>query len=185
MSSPQHEIGKRLREIRLERNLSLKEVAEQTGISKGFLSLVETGKNDITVGRCMRLLHAYGLGLADLVQGGDADDPDVVRSNQRTHLRSPSEGVDIYLLTPDTHRKMCPYLVAFEPGGRIKEFAVHAGEEFVMILEGKVLMEMTGREPITLRKGDSAYYDSERGHTFTNLADGNALLLMASTPPHL
>lgn len=185
MSSPSHDIGSRLREMRQQRNLSLKDVAEQTGISRGFLSLVETGKNDITVGRAMRLLHAYGLGLADLVPPTEAEDPDVVRSNERTHMHSPSEGVDIYLLTPDTRRKMCPYLVSFEPGGKIKEFASHPGEEFVMVLKGAVLMEMHGREPITLAEGDSAYYDSERGHTFTNLSDGRALLLMASTPPHL
>lgn len=185
MSSPPHDLGERLRAIRLERKLSLKDVAEQTGISRGFLSLVETGKNDITVGRLMLLLRAYGLGLADLVPSQESSNGDIVRADARTHMRSPSEGVDIYLLAPDTRRKMCPYLVAFEPGGRIKEFASHAGEEFVMVLEGKVLMEMVGRDPATLAEGDCAYYESERGHTFTNMSEGRALLVMTSTPPHL
>src|SRR6185312_910162 len=56
-------LGERLRAIRAERGVSLSAVAEATGISTSFLSLVETGKNDITFGRLRRLIDYYGVTL--------------------------------------------------------------------------------------------------------------------------
>ena len=55
----QEELGGALRALRRERKLSLGDVSSATGISASFLSLVENGKSDITVGRLMRLAGFY------------------------------------------------------------------------------------------------------------------------------
>ena len=70
-------LGARLRAIRADRGLSLSAVAEATGISTSFLSLVETGKNDITFGRLRRLIDYYGVTLIDLLP--PSEDTVVVR----------------------------------------------------------------------------------------------------------
>src|SRR4051812_28348017 len=53
-------LGAALRGLRRARRLSLQDVAEATAISASFLSLVETGKSDITIGRLVRLVEFYG-----------------------------------------------------------------------------------------------------------------------------
>lgn len=60
---PQPDLGTKLRALRTDRGLSIAEVADATGISASFLSLVENGRSDIAIGRLMRLIDFYGVGL--------------------------------------------------------------------------------------------------------------------------
>ena len=62
------DLGARLRQLRRSRGVSLADVAEGSGISPSFLSMVEKGKSDITISRLMRLVHWFGVSVADLVQ---------------------------------------------------------------------------------------------------------------------
>ena len=47
-----------------------------------------------------------------------------------------------------------------------REHNVHAGEEFVHVIEGALMIELAGEERIILREGDSAYYQADRPHLF-------------------
>ena len=58
-----------MRAARLARGFSLGQVAAATDISRSFLSLVENGKSDITIGRLTRLIDHYGISVADLIHG--------------------------------------------------------------------------------------------------------------------
>src|ERR1700722_5235199 len=89
-----------LRELRRSRGLSLADVAEATQISPSFLSLVEKGKSDITIGRLVRLVEFYGVALSDLVPTHATPCvPEVLRQDERRVVHSPAEGIDIFLLT--------------------------------------------------------------------------------------
>lgn len=178
-------VGERLRALRKERGLSLGEVAKGTDISASFLSLVETGQSDITLGRLMRLVRFYGIRVADLLPEPPASDPRIVRGYERQQVRSPGEGIDVFLLTQDTARTMMPIITVFDPGGQNTEFSAHEGEEFVHVLEGAILIELEGEEQILLREGDSAYYRADVPHSFRNIADGQTRLLEVLTPPIL
>ena len=109
--------GGALRALRRERRLSLQEVSTATGISASFLSLIENGKSDITLGRLMKLAGFYDVHVSDLLPPGVGRDPIVMRAEERRHIYSPSEGIDVFLLGPDSERRMLPLLVEFEPGG--------------------------------------------------------------------
>ena len=72
-------LGSALKNLRRDRRLSLQDVSAGTGISASFLSLVENGKSDITIGRLVRLVTFYGIHLGDLVPVQPAAEPDLVR----------------------------------------------------------------------------------------------------------
>jgi transcriptional regulator with XRE-family HTH domain len=171
-------LGLRLRQLRLAQSLSLAEVAQATNISASFLSLVENGRSDVSIGRLTRLVQFYGVSLSDVIPGTPRDDPDIVRSNERGRLHSESEGIDIYLLTSDTRGRMMSMLLEFAPGAGRHEPGTHAGEEFIHVLEGDLLFELQGSEPRHLKAGDSAYYDAHRGHLLRNASDKNWLRLL-------
>jgi quercetin dioxygenase-like cupin family protein len=97
-------------------------------------------------------------------------------------LHSPGEGVDIHLLAPDRNRAMMPIVGVVAPGGG-GDFARHHGEELVIVLEGRMRLELEGSPPIMLERGDCAYYESTRPHRWTNHGDTLARLLSVSTPP--
>ena len=180
----EHALGQRLRELRLDRRLSLKQVAEATDISASFLSLVENGHNDITMARLMRLTRFFGVHIADLLpEDGTPAETAIVRREERPQVSFRSEGIEVFLLAPDTNRAMSVALSVFEPGARPTEFSDHEGEEFFIVLAGTILFTIEGSEPATLREGDSAYYRSNRPHTFENVGKTEARILFAATPP--
>lgn len=183
--SQQEFVGARLRALRGARRLSLGDVARETGISASFLSLVENGRSDITIGRLTRLVDYYGISITDLLPSPGARDPDVVRADEARQLHSPEEGATITLLSSGTDRTMLPMMVELAPGASLAESGHHAGEEFVHVLSGRLLLEVDAAEPHELAAGDSAYYKSDRPHMFRNASAEEPLRLMCidSPPP--
>jgi transcriptional regulator with XRE-family HTH domain len=179
-------LGSALRSARRDRSLSLHDVAAATGISASFLSLVENGKSDITIGRLVRLVAFYGLPLADLLPAEPPADPDIVRKSEQRTLPSPAEEIQFRLLAPNTGGSMLPMIVEFEASAHLAEYGRHAGEEFVHVLQGKLELELEGCESRVLRAGDSAYYSAERPHLFRNASPTAPLrIICVDSPPNL
>lgn len=171
-------VGGILRALRQARDLSLSEVAQGTSISASFLSMVENGRSDITIGRLIRLMQFYGVSLADLLPHAQGSDPDVVHEHERRRLHSPTEGMDIFMLAPETERGMMPMLLAFKPGAGRKDYGRHAGQEFLFVLEGELILELEGSEPRRLKAGDAACYPGDRPHLLRNGSKRKALRLI-------
>ena len=179
-------LGLALRAAREERRLSLQEVAAATAVSASFLSMVENGKNDITLGRLTRLVDFYGVSLTDLVPTAPSTQLDIVRAGAGALIHSSAEGIDFWLLTPDTERTVMPMLLSFAPGAELEEAGQHEGEEWVHVLSGTLRLTVEGTEPCALRKGDSAYYAADQPHRFANQSKTKPLLLICvDSPPVL
>jgi len=187
--APPPSLAASLRALRAERKLSLKEVAVATNISASFLSLVENGKSDITIGRLVRLVNFYGVALADLIPPApDYPDAEITRADERRLIShsSPEEGIDIFLLAHDTKRTMMPMELEFEPAAKLAEFGSHQGDEWVYVAQGRLRLTLEGAEPRILEKGDSAYYPADRPHLFENADPRRRLrLICVNSPPNL
>ena len=182
-----NDVGQRLKELRIKNGLSLSDAGARSDISPSFLSLVETGKRDITFSRLVRLMKTYNADVGDLVaEEGPADaDLIVVRNGDAQRVTSRGEGVEIRFLTRDERRLMMPIVEIFAPGGEIEEWVTHQGEEFAFVLEGTVEACLKGRAPVELREGDSVYLSAEHPHRYRNIGAGEARLLFVATPPSL
>jgi quercetin dioxygenase-like cupin family protein len=179
-------LGDALRLLRRGRGLTLAQVAEATDISKSFLSLVEGGKSDITIGRLMRLVSFYGVSVTDLIPGARNHQPvSVIRAGEGRSVASPSEGIRDILLAPDTKRSMLPLLAVFEAGGKNVEAAQHDGEEFLYVIDGSVKVEIEGHEPVILEPGDSMFFEATLPHWYENVADCTARIVFVVSPPHI
>ena len=177
------DLSRILRQFRKDRGHSLATVAQNTGLSVSFLSLVEAGKSDISFGRLLRLMAFYGVALGDLLPQRQPAAAHVVRAAERRHVYSPAEGIDMYLLAPDAKRKMMPVVTIYEPHGETAEFTSHPGEEFILVVEGVITLAFAGAETVVLQEGDSAYFDSTTPHHLTNPGDTPTVLAAAITPP--
>ena len=184
-ASGEHALGPRLRQLRKGRGLSLADVADGTGISASFLSMVEKGQSDITVSRLMRLVGWFGVSIADLVQEPDPATVQVVRRDQRRSLRLVDEGIAIEMLTTDGAHRMMPVVNVYAEGGAMAEPARHEGEEFVLVVDGTVELTVGGGDPIELGPGDSAHYRADLPHSFRNVGRGEARFIGVTTPPNL
>ena len=165
-------LGAALRRARNSRGLSLAQVAEATGVSRSLLSLIETGRSDVTIGRLGRLARLYDIRLADLVPEPRHPDPLVVRADDRRAIDYQAEGIHVEILIPEGPHTMQALLSTLSPKAAMKDFVVQPNEVFVFVLEGKVRTEFDDGREIVLNAGDSAAYVSgEGGHRHENLAD--------------
>jgi transcriptional regulator with XRE-family HTH domain len=175
-------LGARLRAIRAERGLPLSTVAEATGISTSFLSLVETGKNDITFGRLRRLIDYYGVTLIDLLP--PTEDTVVVRKADRQHLHFPTEGVDIYVLVPGVENdNLYAAIAVYEPDSQVEESGPFEGFVLISVLEGSVLLQFAEATSVTLGVGDSAYFNASRDVRVRTGPDEGARFMYIAAPP--
>ena len=61
------------------------------------------------------------------------------------------------------------------------DFVRHPGQEFLVVMEGKVTVFAEGREPVHLKAGDSIYFDSAMGHALVSVSDDDAVVLSVCT----
>jgi transcriptional regulator with XRE-family HTH domain len=186
MTADEVALGVALRSARKTRGLSLAQVAEATGISRSLLSLIETGRSDITIGRLSRLAQLYDIRMADLVPEPRHPDPIVVRADDRRSMHYSAEGIDIEILVPEGPHTMQALLATFKPNARMADFIAQEHEQFTYVLEGTFRTEFADGREIELGTGDSATYVSgEAGHRHANLCGKVARMLIVIRRPRL
>jgi len=157
-TSLQARLGPRLRAARVQHGLTLNAVAERTGISTSFLSLVENGRSDITLGRLQRLLDCYAITYSDLLPEDEPDDARLVRADERRHLPSPAEGIEVAVLTHGSGHEMVAIEAAYAVGAELEDYSAGDGEAFVLVLEGELEVTFGDGPPLVVAAGDALYY---------------------------
>ena len=175
-------LGLKLRMLRRQRRLALTQVAAATGISSSFLSLVENGKNDLTVARLIKLVSYYGVAVSDLLPDEVEQPAEILRREHQRHIPSRSEKMDLYLMTHEGNRAMTPVMATYEVGGGTHEFLSYDSEQWDHVLEGTLAVMFEGEETIVLNAGDSAYYSAKRPHKYKNIGDVPARALHVRSP---
>ena len=172
-------MGIRLRQLRLNRNLSLAEVASAVGISVGFLSAIERLHMSASVGTLRRLARYYKLNILDFFDPAQAN-PYRVRPSERKRL-SVGRGVQMELLAWG-NTVMEPHLFTIAPGASSGDSYAHDGEEFLYVLRGVLNIALDG-QCYQLRSGDSFYFESSTPHTWHNGGKTDTVVLWVNTPP--
>lgn len=161
-------IGRRIRALRLERNLGLADVARRAGVSVGALSQIERGISSLRVRVLWPLASALGVEPHSLLADNQevAGDLYVVRASGRRHVPVRSEGIRKELLSPPGS-VLTGLLVYVEPDGGTGDSYSHAGHEFGLVRKGQV--ELTIDSVVYLLKaGDSFAFKSKLKHAFRN-----------------
>jgi transcriptional regulator with XRE-family HTH domain len=175
-----------LRALRRERGLTLEEAGRATGISSSFLSLVEQGRSDITIGRLIRLAEFYEVDLADLVAGGRSEPAThvhILRTDGATALHSEQERVDLYDLSGGSHWALIPMMGIHAPGGGVEVDDPDERETMLFVLEGTFSLEFANEPPVRLERGEGAIYRSTSTYRFTNVDDVTGRVLAIGIDP--
>jgi transcriptional regulator with XRE-family HTH domain len=173
-------VGRRVRALRLERQLSLADLAAKAGISIGALSQIERGMSSLRVRVIWPLAAALDIEPSALIVDGDGEANDLysVRANCRKSIPVRSEGIAKELLSPPA-AALTGLMVTVEPGGGTDAYA-HAGHEFGYVLEGEVKLTVD-EATYLLRKGDSFAFKSTLRHAFRNDAGTRCVILWVNT----
>jgi transcriptional regulator with XRE-family HTH domain len=162
-------LGAQIRAVRAGRGLSISELARRSGMSQSFLSQVEAGKTDISVGRFVRLAQALDVDVTELLGEGARAGESVVREEDQAELPTPSAGLLLRLLAPSIDHARTNAVGTLEPGAVAEPAERNIGSEsLVYMLEGTARIELTGGRRIVLQRGDSASYRSDEFERMAN-----------------
>ncbi len=170
-------LGEKIRDLRLKRRRTLRQVAEMTGLSVPLLSQVENSAVSPPVATLLKISKALQVGIGHFFREEESKERAVVvRKDERKktfrpiHTRQSDGGYTYEALAYTKNAKhMEPFLVEFEPKKReAVSFLSHPGEEFIFLFRGHLAFYYDQQE-IILEPGDSLYFESEFPHGFRAL----------------
>lgn len=181
MNDPIKQIAERLRGLRDVLELNTEEFCEACGIPVEEYAQAETGERDISVSMLQKIARHYDIALDALMFG---EEPKMATyfltragkgvSIERTHAYRYQA-----LAAGFKGRKADPFIVTVEPGTEDApiHYNSHEGQEFNLVLEGRMTLSIGGKELI-LNEGDSLYFDSKLPHGMKAL-DGKTVRFLA------
>lgn len=180
---PDVDVGARVRAIRQLRRLTLKEVAERTGLSESFLSQAERGLTSASIASLQRIAEALGVAVSDLFAPDGTRRPRVSRSGERQFVAWGKLGRKA-LLTPKPFHHLEVVLAELDPGGSTGDEPYRHGdsEEVFVVLSGRVRLQLGG-DTYELGRGDSVQYRSSTPHRVANHGSEPAEVMFVVSPP--
>ncbi|QKE84753.1 XRE family transcriptional regulator [Arthrobacter sp. NEB 688] len=167
-------VGRRLREVRTRRGMTLAEVSADTGISVSTLSRLESGARRATLELLVGLARVYRVTLDELVDAPRTGDP-------RVHLQ-PVEHPYAQVV-PLTERVGGPraFKMVLRPDGRSPDPRSHEGYDWIYVLDGRLRLVLAEHD-VVLGVGEVAEFDTRTPHWF-GCADEHPVELLSIMGP--
>jgi transcriptional regulator with XRE-family HTH domain len=159
-------IGARLRDARQRQGLTIEQVAQLTGLTKGFLSRVERDITSPSVATLVAVCETLSLPVGALFA---APQTDVVRRQSAPRIQLTGEGVDERLLTPRDQARLQLVRSKIEPlaHGGVELYTLNSQVEVLHVLRGTVEVEFADHT-VTLNTGDTITFPGREPHTWRN-----------------
>ena len=175
------QIAERLRGLRDVLELTAEDIARECDISPYDYRLAETGDFDISVSMLQKIARRYGVSLDALMFGEEPKMSAYFLTRWGTGVSVERTKAYKYesLASGFRGRKVDPFIVTVEPKPEDTPiyFNSHEGQEFNLVIEGRMLLNINGKELI-LNPGDSLYFDSAQPHGMMAL-DGKTVKFLA------
>ena len=164
-------VGEKVKALREQKGLSLKDLGDLTGFSTALLSQMENHLVSPSLGTMIKLAKALGVKVGDFLGETEGEPFAIVRKDERKTVSrfASKEGVKYgyfyeALGFEKKNRHMEPFIVTLEPATvKTSKTSMHDGEEFIFVLEGAMEV-ILGSHTDVLYPGDSIYYDSNIPH---------------------
>lgn len=178
------DIGKKIKELRGIKNLTLKDLSAKTSLSIGFLSQLERGLTTVDIDSLSNLADILEVSLSYFIEEAKHNKKVILRSYEKEVFQVYSNQFIHYHLTNDVGTKtLLPRLIEILPTNSKEDVAeyTHEGEEFIYVLEG-ILTLFINNEEQELYPGDSAHFNSHTTHNWTNNTNRTVKILTVHTP---
>lgn len=176
------EIGKKIKDLRIQKNLTQEELADRCELSKGFISQLERDLTSPSIATLIDILQCLGTDLKHFFN--DSDD-DQISFKETDYFEKTDEvlGNRIEWIIPNAQKNMMePIRITLEKGGSTYPDNPHEGEEFGYVLSGSICL-ILGNRTIRVKKGESFYFTANTTHYIRANEKTGATLIWVSTPP--
>ncbi|MBI0579493.1 cupin domain-containing protein [Neobacillus cucumis] len=175
------EIYQKIKELRKQQDLTLKDLSEKTGLSISFLSQVERGATTLAITSLKKIADAYQIPITDFFEN-QSNQNFLVKAENHEPFRIEGSSAEYTRLGGDfTGRSIEPIIVTLSPNLIQDNQFSHPGEEFYYVLEGAVIFTIDGKEYL-LKTGDSIHFPSNLPHFWQNPLNQITKILCVLTP---
>lgn len=175
-------LGGRVRALRVERNLSVRALADESSVSAGFISQIENGHVMPSVTTLIRLASALSTRVGDLFDQLGASGQ-VVRADERPTYSLKEQGVRDEVLSADGSGELEVLRSVIDPGASTgpEPYTHGTRVEVVHVLAGQIEIRL-GTATQVLETGDSITFSGDIPHGIANHGDVSAELIWITTP---
>ncbi|WP_238067505.1 MULTISPECIES: helix-turn-helix domain-containing protein [Pseudomonas] len=174
-------VGQRLRQVRKARQMTLKQLSEASGVPLSTLSKMELAQVSVSYEKLAAAARALNVDIAQLLRASGtvtAPAPVTVVVDSLPAAAGYSTGTyDYHPIAGDfPERRMTPAyarIIARERG-QFDDFIRHPGQEFALVLSGRVRIEFETGEAVSIGPQETAYFDSQVGHIYLSESDDGA-----------
>src|SRR3990167_1312171 len=185
------QVGARLRANRKRQRLTLKQLPERCGVALSTLSKMEIGQISVSYEKLAAAARALRIDMSVLftpdAPADTAAQPTVVGTSI---IEAPGYGTGRYeyhLLGGEfPGRSMTPLYarIIARDLSEFDDYIRHPGQEFTVVLSGRVRIHFENGEQITLSERETAYFNSEIGHIYLTEGDGDAEVIAVMSEQH-
>ncbi|MGY3765791.1 helix-turn-helix domain-containing protein [Vagococcus vulneris] len=178
-------IGKKIKDLRIQKALTQEELGERTDLSKGYISQLERDLSSPSMETFFSILEVLGVTPKEFFDEKKQSQQVIYTKEDYTHYVEPDKGFVINWLVPDSNEKeMEPILLELTTTGEYKEFEPSLSDTFGFVLEGRIMVEI-GSEKYYANKGETIYYHASKKHQLTNAYKGKSRIIIVATNSYL
>lgn len=173
-------IGKRLMKLRRKQGLTLKNLANETGLNTKYISQIEKGEVIPPVAVILQLSRSLEIDSSILLK----EEKRMTGKQKVQDYQKRTEDYTYRTLTPEAkHKHLKAFKIFIDPKSDHKGISYqHLGEEFIYVIRGKIEVTV-GENKNILRSGDSLHFNSSIVHILRNLSAEKADLLVVLYTP--
>ena len=180
-------LGERIKRKRESLNMPLSELSKKVGISASALSQIENTKAFPSIITLKTIADSLYTTVGDLIGENETltKNP-LIKSGEIKFVKTNSSGTSQFLVSHhDSGKQMEPYVLKFSENSDSSDIMTeHPGQEFIYVLEGKLLMMLDNIQYV-IEKGDCFYFNSNVVHILKNISPTIARTLWVVTPPNI
>jgi len=179
-------VGRRLKAMRTERGLSIRSLAEQSGLNVNTLSLIENGKTSPSVSTLQQIASALEVPITAFFEPQVPLQAVMFQKAGMRQVEGFAHGMLEDLKVGFSRPGLEPFVVTLQPQAHSGEVPiVHTGLEFVYCLEGKLGYEVDGQD-FMLEAGDSLIFEARLPHRWHNAEQtpSRSLLVLCHADEH-
>jgi transcriptional regulator with XRE-family HTH domain len=178
-------VGGRLRRLRGERGWRLEDLAERTGLSKAYLSRLESGERQPSLTALFSIARAYGISFSALFEPEPEVQGSVVTRGNGGPIQRGNGLLYSKLSGGNWTFNLRPLRVVVPAEREGETLYQHEGEQWLYVLSGRLHLEI-GEEEFVLEPGDAAHFDAGNPHRLAAWDGKDAeIILVACAVPYL
>jgi len=171
----------KLQQLRLRRGWTLQDLTDRSGLSKAFLSRLESGDRQASIAAVLTLSRIFGVSVASLFETEAAAEPCVIVRRGEANEQTANGLAYIPLSKADRRFNLQPIRVRVSRSRRGTEHYHHEGEEWLYVLSGALTLSLAGKT-YELEAGDAAHFDSRLPHRLFARGDTDPEVLVVASP---